>query len=70
MGEQGSQLEKAIANICGCQYGVGVANGTDALELALWALDIGPGDEVITPSFTFAATAEAIVLERCYTSFC
>lgn len=62
LGEQGSQLEKAIANICGCQYGIGVANGTDALELALWALDIGPGDEVITPSFTFAATAEAIVL--------
>jgi dTDP-4-amino-4,6-dideoxygalactose transaminase len=62
LGEYGQKLEKAIAEVCGCQYGIGVANGTDALELAVWALDIGPGDEVITPSFTFAATAEAIVL--------
>ncbi len=62
LGEKGLELEKKIANLCSCQYGIGVANGTDALELALWALDIGPGDEVITPSFTFAATAEAIVL--------
>ncbi len=62
LGEKGAELEKAIAKRCGCQYGIGVANGTDALELALWALDIGPGDEVITPSFTFAATAEAIAL--------
>jgi len=62
LGERGAELEQAIAKICGCQYGIGVANGTDALELALWALDIGPGDEVITPSFTFAATAEAIAL--------
>jgi len=62
LGEQGQKLEKAIAEVCHCHFGVGVANGTDALELAVWALDIGPGDEVITPSFTFAATAEAIVL--------
>ncbi len=62
LGEKGAQLEEAVAKICGCQYGIGVANGTDALELTLWALDIGPGDEVITPSFTFAATAEAIAL--------
>ncbi len=62
LGEQVTELEKGIASLCGCQYGIGVANGTDALVLALWALDIGPGDEVITPSFTFAATAEAIAL--------
>jgi len=62
LGEKGLELEKEIAKLCGCQYGIGVANGTDALELALWALDIGPGDEVITPSFTFAATAEAIAM--------
>jgi dTDP-4-amino-4,6-dideoxygalactose transaminase len=62
LGDKGLALEKEIAKLCGCQYGIGVANGTDALELALWSLDIGPGDEVITPSFTFAATAEAIAL--------
>jgi dTDP-4-amino-4,6-dideoxygalactose transaminase len=62
LGEKGVALENEIAKLCGCQYGIGVANGTDALELALWALDIGPGDEVITPSFTFAATVEAIVM--------
>jgi dTDP-4-amino-4,6-dideoxygalactose transaminase len=62
LGTKGLELEKEIAKLCGCQYGIGVANGTDALELALWVLDIGPGDEVITPSFTFAATAEAIAL--------
>ncbi len=63
LGEQVKRLEKEIAELCGCQYGIGVANGTDALELSVWALDIGPGDEVITPSFTFAATVEAIVLK-------
>ena len=62
LGEQVALLEQGIASLCGCQYGIGVANGTDALVLALWALNIGPGDEVITPSFTFAATAEAIAL--------
>jgi dTDP-4-amino-4,6-dideoxygalactose transaminase len=62
LGEIGKQLEDLVAGICGTKYGVGVANGTDALELALWAANVGPGDEVITPSFTFAATAEAIAL--------
>lgn len=62
LGEKCLEFEKEMAKLCGCQYGIGVANGTDALELALWALDIGPGDEVITPSFTFTATAEAIAL--------
>jgi dTDP-4-amino-4,6-dideoxygalactose transaminase len=62
LGKLGQTLEEEMAALCGTKYGVGVANGTDALELALWAADIGPGDEVITPSFTFAATAEAIGL--------
>jgi dTDP-4-amino-4,6-dideoxygalactose transaminase len=62
LGSKGAELEAQVARLCGCKYAVGVANGTDALILALWALDIGPGDEVITPAFTFAATAEAIIL--------
>lgn len=62
LGEVGKQLEELVAGMCGTQYGIGVANGTDALTLALWAAGIRPGDEVITPSFTFAATAEAIAL--------
>jgi dTDP-4-amino-4,6-dideoxygalactose transaminase len=62
LGEMVRSLEEQVAAICGAKYGVGVANGTDALILALWAADVGPGDEVITPSFTFAATAEAIAL--------
>lgn len=62
LGKNVARLESEIAYLCGCQHGIGVANGTDALMLALWGLDIGPGDEVITPPFTFAATAEAILL--------
>jgi len=62
LGNNLKRLEEGIASLCDCKFGVGVANGTDALILALWALDIGPGHEVITTPFTFAATVEAIVL--------
>jgi dTDP-4-amino-4,6-dideoxygalactose transaminase len=54
-------FEAAWAAYCGRTHAVGVANGTDAIELALRALGIGPGDEVIVPANTFIATAEAVV---------
>lgn len=60
LGSQVRELETKIAGYCECEYGVGVASGTDALRLALTALGIGPGDEVITTPFTFIATANTI----------
>jgi dTDP-4-amino-4,6-dideoxygalactose transaminase len=56
------EFERVFAKYCGCEYGVGVSSGTDALVLALRACDIGPGDEVITVSNTCIATARAITL--------
>jgi dTDP-4-amino-4,6-dideoxygalactose transaminase len=61
-GEAVEQFEQAWATYCGVPHAVGVANGTDALQLTLTALDIGPGDEVIVPANTFVASAEAVVL--------
>ena len=59
-GEQTTLFEREFAIYCGTKHAIGVANGTDALELALCALDIGQGDEVITTAATFIATAAAI----------
>ncbi|MFV1950721.1 MAG: DegT/DnrJ/EryC1/StrS family aminotransferase [Nitrospinota bacterium] len=60
LGPEVSMLEEEIASYIGVDFGVGVANGTDALHLALLACGIGAGDEVITTPFTFIATCEAI----------
>lgn len=59
LGPEGAALEAEIAAFVGAPHAVGVNSGTDALHLALRAGGIGPGDEVIMPSFTFVATAEA-----------
>jgi perosamine synthetase len=60
LGKYISQFENLFAQFCGSRYGVAVSNGTVALHLALVTLGIGPGDEVIIPSFTFIATANVV----------
>jgi len=61
-GDQGRLFEQEYADYVGCEHGIAVANGTVALELALYALDIGAGDEVITTSRTYIASASCVVL--------
>src|SRR5262249_11324035 len=62
LGPNVEAFEREAAVALGARYGVGVGSGTDALVLGLRALGVGPGDEVIVPSFTFFATAEAVSL--------
>ncbi|HVR06218.1 MAG TPA: DegT/DnrJ/EryC1/StrS family aminotransferase [Solirubrobacteraceae bacterium] len=60
LGPEVSAFEQEFAAYCGAAHAVGVANGTEAITIALRALGVGPGDEVVVPSFTFYASAEAI----------
>ena len=62
MGPNVKMFEEEAAKYCGAKFGIGCASGTDALMIALMAIGVGRGDEVITTPFTFAATAEAIAL--------
>jgi dTDP-4-amino-4,6-dideoxygalactose transaminase len=62
LGPQVQALEEEVAKYCGTNFAVGVASGTDALLLALHAAGIGPGDEVLMPTFSFIATADSVSL--------
>jgi dTDP-4-amino-4,6-dideoxygalactose transaminase len=70
LGEQVGQLESAVAELTGARFAVGCASGTDALILALYALGVHPGDEVVVPAFTFFATAGAVVRLGAKPVFC
>ncbi|MGA2320065.1 MAG: DegT/DnrJ/EryC1/StrS family aminotransferase [Solirubrobacteraceae bacterium] len=70
LGPEVSAFEQEFASYCGAAYGVGVANGTDAITIALRAMGVGPGDEVVVPSFTFYASAEAIPATGATPVFC
>lgn len=62
LGPEVAALEAELASLCGVSHGIGVNSGTDALVLALKAVGVGPGDEVITSSFSFVASATAALM--------
>lgn len=62
LGPEVAELEEKLAAFVGAKYCITCANGTDALQIAQMALGVGPGDEIITPGFTYIATAETVAL--------
>jgi dTDP-3-amino-3,4,6-trideoxy-alpha-D-glucose transaminase len=70
LGPEVAAFEEEFGAWVGAEHAIGVGNGTDALVLALRALGVGPGDEVVVPSFTFYASAEAIPLTGARPVFC
>src|SRR5215208_3257305 len=70
LGPEVSAFEQEFADYCGARHAVGVANGTDAITIALRALGVGHGDEVVVPSYTFYASVEAIANAGATPVFC
>jgi dTDP-4-amino-4,6-dideoxygalactose transaminase len=70
LGPEVTAFEEEFASYLGVRHVVGVANGTDAITIALRALGVRPGDEVIVPAFTFYATAEAVATAGAVPVFC
>jgi dTDP-3-amino-3,4,6-trideoxy-alpha-D-glucose transaminase len=70
LGPELEAFERELADYLGARHAIGVGNGTDAITLVLRALGVGPGDEVVVPSFTFYASAEAIPLTGARPVFC
>jgi dTDP-4-amino-4,6-dideoxygalactose transaminase len=70
LGPEVEAFEREFAAYCGAAEAVGVGNGTDAITIALRAMGVGPGDEVVVPSFTFYATVEAVFPSGATPVFC